>query len=193
MRKVGFQANRRLLHVEHLSHDPAVGAEAFTAVTDPTTTNGQHAAGLRFGDPRAQALLAVLLIFRLHPHGFTNADLRNHLTRMLGTNPQSWPAGRATYDLRRLRLHGLIERIPNTHRYRVTETGLHHAMFLTRVHNRTHPQRRGPTHRSSASSTNAATRSSPRLRRRPGPAHTRIRPGRLKPDRIKTTSSSKAL
>jgi len=55
---------------------------------------------------------------------------------MLGADPGSWPAGRATYDLRRLRLHGLIERIPHTHRYRVTETGLHHAMFLTRVHNR---------------------------------------------------------
>jgi hypothetical protein len=136
MRKVGFQANRRLLHVEHLSHDPATGAEAFTTVTAPTDIDGQHAAGLRFGDPRAQALLAVLLIFRLHPHGFTNADLRNHLARLLGTNPASWPAGRATYDLRRLRLHGLIERIPHTHRYRVTQIGLHHAMFLTRVHNR---------------------------------------------------------
>ncbi len=136
MRKVGFQANRRLLHVEHISHDPAAGADAFTAVTAPTDTDGQHAAALRFGDPRAQALLSVLLIFRLHPHGFTNADLRNHLARMLGTDPQSWPAGRATYDLRRLRLHGLIERIPHTHRYRVTEPGLHHAMFLTRVHNR---------------------------------------------------------
>ena len=136
MRKVGFQANRRLLHVEHISHDPAAGAEAFTAVTESTSINGQHAAGLRFGDRRAQALLAVLLVFRLHPHGFTNADLRNHLTQMLGTDPRSWPAGRGTYDLRRLRLHGLIERIPHTHRYQVTETGLHHAMFLTRVHNR---------------------------------------------------------
>jgi len=112
MRKVGFQANRRLLHVEHISHDPAAGAEAFTAVTESTSINGQHAAGLRFGDRRAQALLAVLLVFRLHPHGFTNADLRNHLTQMLGTDPRSWPAGRGTYDLRRLRLHGLIERIP---------------------------------------------------------------------------------
>jgi hypothetical protein len=136
MRKVGFTANRRLLHVEHISHDPAAGAAAFTAVTASTNTGGQHAAALRFGDPRAQALLAVLLIFRLQPDGFTNTDLRTHLTQLLGTNPDRWPAGRATYDLRRLRLHGLIERIPHTHRYRVTDTGLHHAMFLTRVHNR---------------------------------------------------------
>jgi hypothetical protein len=136
MRKVGFTANRRLLHVEHISHDPATGAAAFTAVTAPADTGGQHAAALRFGDPRAQALLAVLLVFRLQPDGFTNAELRTHLAQLLGAKPDAWPAGRATYDLRRLRLHGLIERIPHTHRYRVTDTGLHHAMFLTRVHNR---------------------------------------------------------
>ena len=136
LREVGFTANRRLLHVEHISHDPAAGAAAFTAVTAPATIDGQHGAALRFGDPRAQALLAVLLVFRLHPNGFTNADLRSHLTLLLGADPTTWPAGRATYDLRRLRLHGLIERIPNTHRYRVTDTGLHHAMLLTHVQTR---------------------------------------------------------
>jgi len=136
MRKVSFHANRRLLHAEHLSHDPAAGADAFTAISTPTTVDGQQIPGLRFGDPRAQAPLAVLLIFRLQPNGFSNADLRHHLTGILGVDPRAWKPGRATYDLRRLRLHGLIERIPHTHRYRVTETGLHQAMFLTRIHNR---------------------------------------------------------
>jgi hypothetical protein len=37
---------------------------------------------------------------------------------------------------RRLRLHGLIARIPHSHRYQVTDAGLHHALFLTRVHDR---------------------------------------------------------
>ena len=41
-----------------------------------------------------------------------------------------------TYDLRRLRLHGLIERIPHTHRYRVTDLGLRTAVFFTRAYNR---------------------------------------------------------
>lgn len=41
-----------------------------------------------------------------------------------------------TYDLRRLRMHGLIERIPRTHRYQLTDTGLRTAMFLTRLHDR---------------------------------------------------------
>jgi hypothetical protein len=44
-----------------------------------------------------------------------------------------------TYDLRRLRTHGLIERVPHSHRYRVTDTGLHTAMLLTRVHERLLP------------------------------------------------------
>ena len=44
--------------------------------------------------------------------------------------------GRMTYHLRRLRLHGLIERIPHTLRYHVTDFGLAAAIFLTRLHNR---------------------------------------------------------
>ena len=136
LREVGFSANRRLLGVQRISHDPVTGADAFAALTNPIDVNGQHAAGLRFGDRRAQALLATLLTFRLQPNGFTNADLRTHLTGLLGADLNTWPAGRGTYDLRRLRLHGLIIRIPHTHRYQVTETGLRHALFLTRVHDR---------------------------------------------------------
>jgi hypothetical protein len=41
-----------------------------------------------------------------------------------------------TYDLRRLRARGLITRIPHTHRYTVTDHGLHTAHFLTCVHDR---------------------------------------------------------
>jgi hypothetical protein len=136
LREVGFSANRRLLGAQRISHDPIIGAHTFAAITNPVDVDGQHAAALRFGDPRAQALLSTLLVFRLHPNGFTNRDLRTHLTGLLGADPNTWPAGRATYDLRRLRLHRLIERIPRTHRYQVTETGLRHALFVTRVHDR---------------------------------------------------------
>ena len=33
-------------------------------------------------------------------------------------------------------MHRLIERIPRTHRYQVTDPGLRHALFLTRAHDR---------------------------------------------------------
>ena len=44
--------------------------------------------------------------------------------------------GRMTYDLRRLRLHGFIQRIPKSHRYRVTRFGLRTALFFTRAYAR---------------------------------------------------------
>src|SRR5450631_4228985 len=45
-------------------------------------------------------------------------------------------AGQATYDLRRLRAHGLIERIPHTNRYLPTQDGLRAAIVLTQTHAR---------------------------------------------------------
>ena len=48
-------------------------------------------------------------------------------------NPEPRPDD---YQLRRLRLHDMIERIPGTHRYRVTEYGLRAALFFTRTYNR---------------------------------------------------------
>jgi DNA-binding HxlR family transcriptional regulator len=41
-----------------------------------------------------------------------------------------------TYDLRRLRLHGLIERVPQSHRYRLTDLGARLAVLYVRVYAR---------------------------------------------------------
>ena len=41
-----------------------------------------------------------------------------------------------TYDPRRLRLHGLIKRIPKSHRYDVTPEDLRIALFFTRTYAR---------------------------------------------------------
>lgn len=76
---------------------------------------------------------AHLLVFRLDPAGFTSPDLRALLGELLGRPPGTITPGQATHDLRRLREHGLIQRIPRTHRYQVTDTGLRHAIFLTRA------------------------------------------------------------
>jgi hypothetical protein len=137
LREIGFSANRRLLRVQRLSHDPADGADALAAITEPVTTaTGQRVPGLRFTDPRVHALLAAACVFRLLPRGFTNRDLRIHLAPQLGLAPEHMTSGQITYDLRRLRIHNLIERIPHTHRYQVTDTGLRHALFLTKAHTR---------------------------------------------------------
>jgi predicted MarR family transcription regulator len=83
-----------------------------------------------------QALLHVLLLFLLVQGTFTHKDLRQHLAPLRGQKPSQLTPGRITYDLRRLRLHGLIARIPKTHRYRTTAKGLRTAIFYTRLYNR---------------------------------------------------------
>ena len=102
----------------------------------PITVDGQRAAALRFEQERVQALLSALVLFSLLPAGFSNRDLREHLAPLPGLAPSQLPPGRMTYDLRRLRLHGLIERLPHTHRYRLTRDGLHAALFFTRSYAR---------------------------------------------------------
>jgi hypothetical protein len=134
--QVGYQANRRLLDVERLTTDPTIGEGAFRAVADPITVGSQRASALPFDAVRTQALLSALVVFRLLPHGFRNADLRAHLAPLLGLTPADMTPGRMSYDLRRLRLHTLIERIPGTHRYTVTDHGFKIAIFLTRTHQR---------------------------------------------------------
>ena len=135
LRQLGFTANRRLLGVQRISHDPIRGAQAFTDLTAPILTDtGARIPGLRFGDPRAHALLQALLIHRLLPHGFTNRDLRALIAPLLGTTCEDITAGKMTYDLRRLRAHGLITRIPHSRRYQITDTGLQHALLFTHTH-----------------------------------------------------------
>ena len=136
LREIGFHANRRLLQVERLTHDCAIGEQAFREVTTPRVVDGQRVAALRFTDPRVQALLTALVVFRLLPEGFVNRDVRALLARLLGVAPDTITSGSLTYHLRRLRLHGLIARIAGTHRYRVTRSGLRTALFFTRTYAR---------------------------------------------------------
>jgi hypothetical protein len=136
LRQIGFQANRRLLDVEKISHDCSIGEDAFDGVVRPIEVDGQRASALRFGDKRVQALFAVLVVFSLQLRGFTNQEMRALLAQLLGLDPANYPIGRMTYDLRRLRLHGIIERIAHSHRYQLTAGGLRIALFFSRTYAR---------------------------------------------------------
>ena len=112
---VGWQRRRSVSdHRGSLSHDCTIGAETLSALHRPALVDGQRASTLRFGDPRVQALLAALLRFDLLPAGFRNRQLRVAVAPLRGMSLDDYNAGQMTYDLRRLRLRGLIERIPHS-------------------------------------------------------------------------------
>src|SRR5437868_2317746 len=135
LREIGFAANRRLIEVERLSHDCILSEDTFQAINRPVAAERQRASGLRFADPRVHSLLHALILFRQVAQGLRAADLRRHLAALSGDDPASISQGVITYQLRRLRLHGLIERVPNSFRYRVTDFGFRVALFFTRTYN----------------------------------------------------------
>lgn len=134
LREVAFTANRRLLDVQKLDHDPTLGQDQFDVLTKPAVIDGQRVSGLKFGDPVVLAVLSALLIFRLLPGGFSNRELRDHVAQLLALTPDEFTPGQMTYHLRRLRLKGLIARLPGTNRYAVTSEGLQAALFFTTSH-----------------------------------------------------------
>ena len=136
LRQIGMAANRRVLEVERLTHDAHIGTEAFHRLQQPAEVDGQHASALPFGQTRVQALFAVLVLFCLQPEGFRNRQLRPLLAQWLQLPDSDLRPGRMTYDLRRLRLHGLIERMAHTQRYRLTTFGLKTVLFYGRTYQR---------------------------------------------------------
>lgn len=137
LRKLGTLINDRLLESERVSQDCLLSSESFDRVSEPTITeSGQRAPGLRFGQPRAMALFAALTRFLPTLHGFRNAELRQTVQALLNLEPEAYTASQMSYDLRRLRLKGVIARVVGSHRYILTTYGRRVAYLMTKLHNR---------------------------------------------------------
>jgi len=134
LRRLAHGVNRRILEAERVGHNCALSQDALDHMQKPTIKDGQRASALRFGDPRVMALLHALCSFQHLQHGFRNRDLRRHVAALLGWSLELYTSGRMTYDLRRLRLKGLITRLPGTNRYVVTTHGLRVALFCSKVY-----------------------------------------------------------
>lgn len=65
--------------------------------------------------------------------GFTNQSLRGLVAGLLDAD---YSANQMGHDLRKLRLHGLIEKIPGTNTYRTTPEGIRAAVFYTKLRGR---------------------------------------------------------
>jgi hypothetical protein len=119
-------ANRRLLKVQRAGQGCAIETTLWERISQPSVEEGQKNRALRFGDPRVMALTGALCVALTATVGFTNKSLRALVTSLLGA-----PYGPAqmTYDLRRLRLKGLVARVPHTHAYTLTPDGLKAAVF----------------------------------------------------------------
>ena len=134
LQKIGREINRRLLEVERVSHNSGLSGDSIQRVVQPTVTeNGEKAPALKFGQPRVMALFLALTLFQHLIDGFHNRDLRVLVADLLGVTSSDYTSAHMTYDLRRLRLKGLIFRPPRTHRYFITPYGWKVARLFSRL------------------------------------------------------------
>lgn len=137
LQQIGREVNRRLLDVQRMSQDCTLSKESVDRVVQPTITpDGQRAPGLKFGDTRVMALLAALILFLHLTNGLTHRTLRQHVAAYLGVDLSAYTPGKMTYDLRRLRLKGILWRVPKSHRYLVTPYGYKVALLFTKLNAR---------------------------------------------------------
>lgn len=126
--------NRRLLDAERVGQGCVLASPAFERIAHPRVdAQGRRTPALRFGDPRVMALAGALCASLSAVTAITNKSLRASMTGLLGT---PYSPGQTTYDLRRLRLNGIIRRIERTNRYVLTEQGIRTVIFYTKIHNR---------------------------------------------------------
>jgi len=129
--RIGAETNARFLAALGEGAPPPPDVTTLESVVLPSLdADGLRAPGLRFGDPRVMALLAALAAFAHIVPGLTNAKLCE-LVGSLTERPYS--ARQASYDLRRLRRKGFIERLEGRNVYRVTGHGRAVATFLTKL------------------------------------------------------------
>jgi hypothetical protein len=114
-------ANRRMLDVQRAGQGCAIETALFERISQPSLEEGQRTGALRFGEPRTMALAGALCVSLNTVVGFTNRSLRAQVSQLLGA---PYSSAQMTYDLRRLRLKGLVERVPGSHRYKITGAGL---------------------------------------------------------------------
>ena len=135
--ELGRRFNDHLLEQERLSQDCFVPLDQMRRLGQSTVLdNGQRASALRFGEPRVMSLLSALARQAYIPGPLDNTTLRPAMAQLLGLAPDAYSSAQMSYDLRRLRLKGLIQRVSHSHRYVLTDLGIKVVTFYTKLNER---------------------------------------------------------
>jgi hypothetical protein len=135
--QIAQRANEAYFQALALVEDTTPCSQLFDAVSRPVIKDGHRSRALRLNDPADTALLQAVARGEFAMSGFRNRDLRQllHPASQQATKQELRRlSAKTSRQLRLLRDHGLIRKIPKTHRYRLTERGqlLTAALFATR-------------------------------------------------------------
>jgi len=124
----GQNASRRLQRAALTAVCCPVSAQGHKSLVETVEdAQGRRCSGIRPERPAQQALLACLLSLQFSAKGFSNREFRETHKRKTG---EMLKPSQATYHFRKFSGHGMIERVGNLRRYRLTQFGRRAAAFF---------------------------------------------------------------
>ena len=113
--KLLSDANFRYLEFLSALDDPSGGASKLEKISKPVTENNHPYKGFNFFDENDLLLLRTIARGEFNITGFQNKHLRTFIENL--------SSSKTTRIIKRLRIHGLIKKVRNSYKYRLTLLG----------------------------------------------------------------------
>lgn len=126
LEEIARRANHRYLEALAAIDPPADSGRALLRLQYPIVVRRRRHAGLKPLDDETIRLFAAVMDGRVHIRGLTNSQIRAALYDTPARDPREERrrAARLTRQLAKLRAHGLVKKIPATHRWAPTSHGI---------------------------------------------------------------------
>ena len=111
--------------------------DVLARLAQPVIQGKTKVSGLKLEQKRILRLLEILLQGASgHLKRWTTAQLHQTVLEQCDLKEKDYTLNQIRYDLRKIRLHGLIERFPHSHAYRFTQRGQKLALLLIQLRKR---------------------------------------------------------
>src|SRR5271165_5083702 len=110
--------------------DSAEEAPLFQRMALPVTAGKTKIAGIKIHDTRMMRLMEVLLHGGTQLNGWRSADIHQAVLMTFGLAANTYTLTQLRYDLRKMKAHGLIERIGRSYRCRLSDQGAKAALHV---------------------------------------------------------------
>jgi len=126
-RLAGFEAELLNVHVDF---------PLFQRLALPIAVGPSRIPGIKIHDTRMIRLLEVLLHGGPQLAGWRTAQIHRALLAAFGLTTERYSLTQLRYDLRKLKAHGLLERLGRSYAYRLTDKGIRTAAMFILFHKR---------------------------------------------------------
>jgi len=100
----------------------SISCDTWDQLREPSRVGAANVPGVDISKPRMRLLIDAVIALAPKPDGFSVRDLTDKVRQMAPST--TYTPGQAAYDLRKLRGKGFVLKVPHSHRYSCSPSGL---------------------------------------------------------------------